>query len=51
MCTDILKEQINAAEEFKDTVEGLLETEQGSVDRVVLLIKTREYDSNRAQAT
>jgi glyoxylase-like metal-dependent hydrolase (beta-lactamase superfamily II) len=37
---------IKAAEEFKDNAESLLETEQGSVDRVVSLIKAREYDSN-----
>jgi 2-aminobenzoylacetyl-CoA thioesterase len=37
---------IKAAQEFKDFAESLLETEQGSVDRVVSLIKAYEYDSN-----
>jgi glyoxylase-like metal-dependent hydrolase (beta-lactamase superfamily II) len=37
---------LETAEEFKATVENLLETEQGSVDRVVSLVKEREYDPN-----
>ncbi len=38
---------ISAAGEFKETVERLLNAEQGSVDRVVSLIKALEYDSNQ----
>ena len=37
---------ISAADEFKETVERLLDAEHGSLDRVVSLIKVLEYDSN-----
>jgi 2-aminobenzoylacetyl-CoA thioesterase len=37
---------IEAAERFRSDVEALLEAEHGSVDRVVALMKAREYDTN-----
>lgn len=37
---------IKTAEDFKNNAEYLLKTENGSIDRVVSLIKSEEYDTN-----
>ena len=37
---------IKAAEDFRNNAEGLLKSENGSIDRVVSLIKSEEYDTN-----
>jgi glyoxylase-like metal-dependent hydrolase (beta-lactamase superfamily II) len=39
-------QSIKAAEDFKNNVEYLLKSENGSIDRVVSIIKSREYDTN-----
>lgn len=40
------EQSIISAEKFKETVEGLLKSEAGSIERVVSVIKTKEYDPN-----
>ncbi len=42
---DFLARSIETLERFKDDVERLLEKEQGSIERVVALIKAKEYDA------
>jgi 2-aminobenzoylacetyl-CoA thioesterase len=40
------EKSIISAEKFKETVDGLLKSEDGSIERVVSIIKAREYDPN-----
>jgi len=38
---------LNEAEQFQNDVQGLLKSEGGSIERVVQLIKARQYDTNK----
>ncbi len=40
------EQSIISAEKFKETVEGLLQSEAGSIERVMSIIKAKEYDPN-----
>lgn len=42
-----LERSLKAAREFKEAVEGHLLARAGSVDEVVEIVKTREYDTNK----
>jgi 2-aminobenzoylacetyl-CoA thioesterase len=40
------EQSIISAEKFKETVEELLKSENGSIERVVSMVKVKEYDPN-----
>jgi glyoxylase-like metal-dependent hydrolase (beta-lactamase superfamily II) len=44
---DFFAQSLKAAAEFKDDVENFLRAEGGSIERVVQLIKAKQYDGNK----